>query len=241
MTKKRVLIVTGGNEGIHSVLDLTMPSKLRYAQKHGYDILKLRSFRSFPDINVDGDTLIGLGFSRVISVFQMVEHYDVVVWLDGDSIVTNESMRIEDIIDDKHTVFFSYDWPVSPSENTINKNFSSGNFIVQATSHVSELFQAFIHASQYFLDDPGADQSCLNAIYNQSSFKHCFRILDHQYLNAVPDFIMRTSTWRADTRRGTEGFKIVSPWDSDCFLAHLTGCSNEDRIDLLQNEFKHFL
>jgi len=243
MSKKRVLVVTGCDEAMHSVLDLTIPSKLRYVQKHGYDFNILRSFPSTPSINIDGTTPIGLGFARTIHTFQMLEHYDVVMWLDGDSIVTNNTMPIEDFITDTHTAYFSYDWPVAPDGSTGHVGFSGGNFILQLTKDTEALFNTFLQASQQYLHDSGADQACFNAIYNQTPLRGSFKILEHRYLNAVPDFITRTKVWQACPNRTgpNKTFTIPAPWNEDCFLAHLTGCNTEDRVDLLQNEFKNYL
>jgi hypothetical protein len=173
----------------------------------------------------------------------MLEHYDVVMWLDGDSIVTNNTMPIEDFITDTHTAYFSYDWPVAPDGSTGHVGFSGGNFILQLTKDTEALFNTFLQASQQYLHDSGADQACFNAIYNQTPLRGSFKILEHRYLNAVPDFITRTKVWQACPNRTgpNKTFTIPAPWNEDCFLAHLTGCNTEDRVDLLQNEFKNYL
>jgi hypothetical protein len=165
------------------------------------------------------------------------------MWLDGDSIVTNDSMPIEDFITDNHTAYFSYDWPVASDGSTNHIGFSGGNFIFQLTKDSEQLFQTFVQASKQFLQDHGADQACFNAIYNKTPLRDCFKILEHKYLNAVPNFITRTKVWQADPNRTgpNKRFTIPSPWNESCFLAHLTGCNTEDRLDLLQNEFKQYL
>jgi hypothetical protein len=240
--KKRVLVMTGSDSNMHNVLDLTVPSKIRYTQKHGYDFLTLRSFKPIPELGIDND-IIGLGFARTIFAFQMLEYYDVVMWLDGDSIITNDKMPIEDFITKDHTIYFSYDWPVAVDGSTGHVGFSGGNFILQLTDQTNTLLNTFVQASQQYTKDTGSDQACFNAIYNQTPLRKDFKILDHKYLNAVPEFISRTSTWQADPNRTgpNKRFTIPSPWNEDCFIAHLTGCSSDDRIDLLQNELKSYL
>ena len=39
--KKKVLVLTGSNEAMYEVLDLTITSKRKYTQQHGYDLLIL--------------------------------------------------------------------------------------------------------------------------------------------------------------------------------------------------------
>lgn len=242
-SSRKILVITGGDSRVHSVLDLTIPSKFRYTQKHGYDFNILRSFKSIPSINIDGGSLIGLGFSRAIYAFQMLGHYDVVMWLDSDSIVTNSNLTIDDFIDDEHTIYFSYDWPVSPDGSTEHVGFSGGNFIIKSTNQAKELFNAFINIGQHFLNDIGADQACFNAIYNQTPLRQHFKILEHKYLNAVPESILTTSTWASDPNRSGKNktHKIINPWTEDSFIAHLTGCTSDDRVNLLNTHFKKYL
>ena len=235
--KKRILIVTGGDSNIHEVLDFTTPSKIRYAKKHGYDFMSLRSFKKIPEYNIDSG-LISIGFARSIPLFQMMELYDAIVWFDADSIITNDSYKIEDIIESNHTIYFSFDWPYE-SKNP-HSSFSSGNFILQKTPSIDELFGVFLQYSQRFLNDVGSDQTCFNTIYKETDLRKDFKILDHKYLNSVPKFLENTKTWISDPNRTgpMAQNKIVSPWTEDSFIAHLTGVTNEERIEIIN---KHFI
>jgi hypothetical protein len=40
----KTLILTGSDQSMIDVLDLTLPSKQEYCKKHNYDLLALRSF-----------------------------------------------------------------------------------------------------------------------------------------------------------------------------------------------------
>jgi len=242
MENKKVLVLTGGDTNIHSVLDLTIPSKLRYCEKYGYDFMNLRSFKKYPEYNINNDN-IGLGFSRTVTMFRMLHYYDVIMWLDADSIITNDNYPIESFLVDDYSMYFSYDWSVSPNGDSGHYGFSGGNFILRLTNNVSEIFNVFINTAQYYLKDSGADQACFNEIYNTTHIKSYIKILEHKYLGAVPEFIKNTEVWRNDPNRiGSDSlFKIVSPWNENCFIAHLTGCSNDDRIALLNNELKKYL
>jgi hypothetical protein len=241
---KKVLVLTGSDESMHSVLDLTIPSKQRYAQKHGYDLLVRRSFRPLPELGYL-DNVIGIGFLRTLMVFQMLEHYDIVMWVDGDSIITNENMPVSDFLVGDHSFYASWDWLSHANGGPGYNGFSSGNFIVQRTANSQKLFNTFIQVSKHFLQDEGADQVTLNTIYNTEGLglRQEFRVLDHKFLNAVPEFMVTTKTWMADPKRSgpTRSHVIVSPWDENCFLAHLTGCTTEDRVVILQTYLKKYL
>lgn len=242
--KKKVLVLTGSDDSMHSVLDMTIPSKQRYVQKHGYDLLIRRSFRPIPELGFL-DNIIGIGFLRTLMVFQMLEQYDVVMWIDGDSIITNENIPVEDFLVGDHSFYASWDWLSHANGQPGYNGFSSGNFIIRRTPNSKKLFDAFLEVSKYFTQDEGADQVTLNTIYNAGGedLRKEFKVLEHKYLNAVPEFMVDTKTWKADPKRTgpTKTHTIIAPWNEDCFLAHLTGCTTEDRIYILQTYLKKYL
>jgi lipopolysaccharide biosynthesis glycosyltransferase len=242
--KKNVLILTGADEKMHDVLDLTIPSKLKYARKYGYDFMTLSSFRKYPEYNINSSNdVIDLAFSRTIYMFQMLEHYDVIMWLDGDSIITNDNYNIETFLTEEHCLYFSYDWAVAEDGSTNHSGFNAGNFILQSTKEINELFSGFVNTAQYYLNDVGTDQACFNAMYKFTEFKKYIKILDHKYLNSVPESILTTSVWSSCTSRSgpNRTHTIVNPWTENSFIAHLTGCSAEDRVQLLKGYFQKFL
>ena len=242
LPKKKVLVLTGSNETMYDVLDLTITSKRKYTQQHGYDLLVKRFFQDHPEYGYQANN-IGIGFSRVLFAFQMLEHYDVVMWLDADSIVTNTNLPIEHFIEGPESFFASYDWLSHKNGGPGHTGFSTGNFIIKRTDNTPTLYSAFFQESQRFLEDHGADQTTLNYIHNNTSLRSEFAILDHSFLNAVPELITTTNDWSSDPKRSgpTKTHSIVHPWTQDCFLMHLTGCSNEDRIQLLKKHFAHYL
>jgi hypothetical protein len=243
---KSVLLLTGSDSNMWEVLDLTIPSKCRYVNKYGYDLMIKKTFQEFTeyDFSKDRMQMRYIGFSRLLNAFLMLEHYDVVMWIDGDSIITNPDLSIEHFINDDQCFYASYDWACSEDSKTGRTSFSTGNFILQRTKNISELYNAFYQASRRFLDDEGAEQSTLNYVYNTDySLRNSFKILDQHYLNAVPDSILETKVWSSDPNRSgiTKTMPIVNPWTPDSFLAHLTGCTNQDRINQLNTYFTKYL
>ena len=230
--KNRVLIMTGASSinrppeetdnTIEEVLDATLPSKQRYAKKYGYDLLSIRSFGSDKN-NKFKDTEIG--FMRALRAFEMLEYYDTVMWLDADAIITNDNYAIEDFQLNENFVFYaSYDW--------VGKyTFSTGNFIIRKTDKTQNLFNRFLDVSLYSLNDIMQEQGTLNQIYRESNeSREFFNILPHKFLGGVPNVVHDTATWRNDHRGA-----LADPWTPDCFLAHLTGMTPEERVDILAN------
>ena len=231
----RTLIVTGSEEGMWDVLDLTLKSKYEWCKTNGYDILVKRTWPAKPKLQFQ-ENLTHLGFLRAIACFEQLRNYDVVMWLDGDSIITNQSYKITDFIDDKHCFFASYNWMVPESPQG---EFTTGNFVLTKanTADIEKLYIRFIEVSKFFLTHVCQELATLNLIYKDPNFKSLFKVLPHKYLNSCPNSLIDTNTWRADNNRGG----IVSPWNEESFLAHLTGCSNQERYDMLKTQFVNYL
>ena len=229
--KNRVLIMTGASSinrppeetdnTIEEVLDSTLPSKQRYAKKYGYDLLSIRSFGSDKN-NKFKDTEIG--FMRALRAFEMLEYYDTVMWLDADAIITNDNYAIEDFQLNENFVFYaSYDW--------VGKyTFSTGNFIIQNTKRTDEFLDIFYRVAKQF----PTEQDALNAVYRETNFNNAIKVLEHNFLNAVPSAIMDTSCW-------TGRQPIFAPWNETAFLSHLTGVSNHNRIEILNKYLNKYL
>lgn len=233
---EKVLVLTGADEKMKDVLNLTIPSKLKYANKWGYDFLTINNFRVYSQYNMDKRHL---GFSRFIYALELLNYYDFVMWIDGDAIITNDNYSIHDfminISNNKNNFFFSSDWMHNPQNFPGGHSyFSSGNFILKSSQETEFLAENFLHIAQYHLDDIMQEQGTLNHMSFLPEFKDYFKILHQKYLNSVPIFVSQTEIWK-------DRLPIFYPWNEDCFLAHFTGTSNEDRINIIKNNFKKFI
>lgn len=237
MDNKRTLILTGSTDNLRhpneidntyeEVFELTLPSIQKYVKKYNYDLLTIRSFGS------DNSNMFEnkhIGFLRMMRAFQMLDYYDVVMWIDSDSIITNFNYSINDFhIDDTHCFYASWDWA-----NTTT--FSTGNFIIQKNKYTENLYKEFLNVSKFIIlnNISGQEQTALNLIYQNTSLRDVIKILDHKYLGGVPSKMMFNGIWgdRSDP---------PFPWDSDSFLVHLTGITNRDRIEMCMKQFYEYL
>lgn len=228
---KRTLILTGYTDMLkelnypydkssEEMADLCLPSKQRYAKKHGYDLMSLRSF------GIDkkyGFKETDIGYLRALRAFEMLEYYDVVMWIDADSIITNPEIKIEDFLINDNRVFrASYDWMHLGT-------FSTGNFILQNTPTTEDFFQIYLTICPHTT----TEQMALNMMMGTQMKDH-IRVMEHRYLNGAPEDLMRMPEW--ETRQ-----KVIFPWDKTYFLAHLTGLSNTSRINILTTTLKEYL
>lgn len=243
MKSKKTLILTGTTDILRSptetdnsykeLLQLTLPSMQRYAEKYDYDLLVMRSFGE-DSHNRFLNTHIGsnMGFLRVLRAFEMLDYYDNVMWIDGDSIVTNNTYAIDDFhLDENHCFYASWDW-------NGKYTFSTGNFIIQKNKHTKEFFDQFILTSQYIISNNiwGQEQTTLNAMYTNSSLRNVIKILDHKYLGAIPGIEMYPGiSWSKD--RMSPRF----PWNEDAFICHITGLVNATRVHILKTHFNKYL
>jgi hypothetical protein len=219
------------------VLNLTIDSKINYCKKHNYSFMMKTSweysanyhFKSYINEKLGYDKPMHgiLGFLRVTAAFELLKEYDNVMWIDGDSIITNDDYKIEDFfINEKSCLFVSHDWHT-------REQFSTGNFIVRRNQYTNDLFNTFLEVSKHFIGNICQEQATLNYIYNNTALRESIAMLDHAYLNSVPKCVEKTETWKG---RGSP--TIINPWTPKSFLAHLTGTTNEERIDILKQGIK---
>jgi len=233
----RILMITGTTDMLRSptetdntmeeVFNLTLPSKLRYVEKHGYDILSLRSFGKD---NKYGFEETDLGYLRVVRCFEMLEYYDSVMWIDADSLITNYNYSITDFeINSEHSFYASWDW-------VGKQTFSTGNFIVHRGNNFEELFSTFLHASKYVIETKqwGWEQTTMNLVYRNTPLQKSIKILDHKFLGSIPSKQMYNGIWNGRN-------DPLYPWTKDSFLVHITGVPNKNRIDVINTSFKEYI
>lgn len=234
MTNKRILIISGttdfgrdknsSDNTMEEVFEITLQSKIKYAKKHSYDFLAMRSF---------GNDSLGrykdsdIGFLRALRTFEMLNNYDVVMWIDADSLVTNFEYKIEDFLyPDNYVLYASYDW-------LGHYSLSGGNFIIQN----NDLTKSFLNNYYNFSKNFKEEQSTLNYIeaLQKNYDVNYVKILDHRFLGSIPSIEQYTSrVWgnRPDPPH---------PWTKNSFLVHLTGIGNKERLEILNTHYSEYL
>lgn len=230
---QKVLIISGttdiltnpslNEETFKNVADTTIKSKLDYANQNRYDFLYLNDFGV--DIkNRYNSTQIG--YLRILKVFDTIENYDYVVWIDADALITNKNLRIEDFPIDDCVFCCSYDWNGYYSLNT-------GNFILKNTERTKIFIDQFYNVSKNY--NMPEEQATINKLFSLPETKNNIKVLDHGFLNAVPSVdIVNKKIW---------GNKPVppNPWKFGNFLVHATGLPNSERIRIFKEHFKDYL
>jgi hypothetical protein len=229
----KVLIITGttdiitdhtsGELPFQVVANTTFSSKLNYANKHGYDFLSLNGFGTDKSGKYNPTEI---GYLRILRVFNNIENYDYIMWIDADALITNPNMTIEDFQID-HSIFYcSYDWSGYYSLNT-------GNFILKNTPQTKLFIDAFYKISKNY--NMPEEQATINAMYSIPNLKPAIKVLEHKFLNAVPSVdIVKKDIW------GNKP-SPPCPWKPGDFLVHATGLPNSVRVRIFNECFKNYI
>lgn len=229
----KVLVITGttdiitdhtsGELPFQVVADITFLSKLNYAKKHGYDFLYLNGFGTDKSGKYNPTQI---GYLRMLRVFNNIENYDYIMWIDADALVTNPTIIIEDFQIDDSIFYCSYDWSGHYSLNT-------GNFILKNTPHTKMFIDAFYTVSKTY--NMPEEQATINTMYSLFNVKPVIKVLEHKFLNAVPSVdIVKKEIW---------GNKPPPPcpWKPGDFLVHATGLPNSERVRIFNECFSNYI
>jgi hypothetical protein len=162
----------------------------------------------------------------MIKVFNMIEDYNFVMWVDADALITNVNMVVEDFLIDDSIFYCSYDWCGKHSLNT-------GNFILKNTPYTKLFMDIFYEISKS--SNLPEEQATINAMYSIPTLKPSIKVLEHKFLNAVPPVnIIKPEVWN---RKPTPAV----PWQQGDFLLHATGLPNSERVRIFNEHFKEYL
>lgn len=237
---KKVLVLTGGTDEFKSkdctdlfikdVLHLTNPSKERYAKKHGYDFINLTSFGNDPR-SITSNREIGA--LRLIRVFDYLNLYDVVIWIDADALITNDEYDIFKIgLEDDYTFDASNVWNGQYLNNM--PYFSTGNFMVSKTKDIDLFINYFYDVYSSIDTTYREEQHTLNLLHKLSDIQNMFKIVSNDIFESIPSVEMYDPYWNT-------ALPIVHQWKEGNFLVHVAGAPNECRVKILNNYFLKFL
>lgn len=203
----RVVIASAGSPDYADLAAVTNPSRVAYAKKHGYAYV----YKEIPKE-------LGDACKREMYFDLLGYGFDVFVWMDLDSGVTNSSIRIEDICEehlkDGHHLW-SWDW-AGPN---------SGVFITRFTPEGAHWLD---RAYATMLENGLADETAMEILQTTEPFKRWVRTCPGTVMNAYPSELYGWDKFGLDYAR------TVNHWEPGSFILHLPGLPNEKRIPLLK-------
>jgi hypothetical protein len=190
-----------------SVGNLTAPNHHFYAQLHGYHFERVRDYEpgSHPS------------WQKMRLILERLPHYEAILWLDADTIVTNPNRAIEKLIDGHEGLIVSKDWTNPLPEDEI-KHFSLGNFVFTRCPQSYELIRLAM-ARREWMNRPLWEQQAIQEEYRaHEEVRPWVKILPRRVLNSV----CATPNTQGD-----------EPWEPGDFLCHFTFLPNSVRVAMI--------
>jgi len=131
-------------------------SKVRYCKKHNYDFIDDES------VYYEKGKDRPIAWSKILIVKKYLPYYDYVVWMDADTLITNDNIKLEDYINDHLDVReFLFTRDVSNKINT-------GVFFVKY-SHMSFKFLDLIYSKEEYINTNYWEQDSVNDIFDNNT------------------------------------------------------------------------
>lgn len=150
-------------------MKLGIKSKQLYCKKHGYD---------FIDDETVYDNTRPFAWSKILMIKKYLPYYDYVVWMDADTMIMNDNIKLENIIGEhENNLEFLLTRDVS---NTINTGI-----IFVKYSYLSFIFLDLIYSKTQFINTHYWEQDSFNDIYenDEKNFKESCKILPMEKQN----------------------------------------------------------
>lgn len=105
----KIAVITAWNDAYSEVAGITVPIMHLYCLRHGYEFLP---YRGGFHLDLDRDkSLLSYGDRAKIRIYKdLYAHYDLIVWLDVDTVITNMDVQLEDILGERNFL-----WTYGPS------------------------------------------------------------------------------------------------------------------------------
>lgn len=197
------LLLTGYDDAMREIGDLTAPLMESYAIAHGFDF---RIFRDFQPL----EPAYWRKIPKTIEAFS--QGYDRVIWLDADQMVTNP-----DWVPPVGWLGFhaSQDWG---RDATSLEHFSMCAFT--ATREAKWLFEKIEDEKAQFVDGPFPEQTPARKAYREIQGDYgveSMTIHQRRVFNAVPIEVHET---------------VVEPWQPGDWCCHITMLEFPERVKL---------
>lgn len=236
LSPPKCLVVTGaedqssGDSKILEVFEKTLISKVKYCQKHEYDLLVLNNFKNQSRFKHKHTGFLRIEKCLELAIVANIEQtYEYIFWIDADALITNTDIKIDEITGDNESLIFaSLDWG---EEEASEGRFSTGNFIIKTNQYPDKFYEVMLAA--YKEARWANEQDLLNFVYKIPEISFAFRILHQKYLNSVPH--------EGGVISKAQRRPISQPWQKGDFLCHLSGIDNKKRLMILDKYFKEYI
>lgn len=212
---KKIAIVTLFDKNYEKLAEMSIPNKLDYARRHGYDVI-------YFDKSID--TSRPPQWSKVKAIEYALNDYDWVWWIDIDALIMEFDIKLESIIDENYDIIFTankYSYLSNGSsffKNTdISKKFLKDCYDLELPYLKNINVQVFDHEQQ----------SMRALILNDSIYKQKTKLIDERVCNSYctttnQSVLSAYPNWNNETN-------IYKPGD---FVIQFCGRTFDERINV---------
>lgn len=187
-------------------------NKVPYAQRHGYDTFALTEGFKYP--------LKHIGFQRLEYVVELLKtnNYDWIYVCGSDTMITNFTIKLEDLVDDEYDFIISVDC----------LNLNNDSFLVRNTPLAVKWLEHICALRETYADAKWYEQSAMIDTIDMMEDK--IKIVPQRFFNSY-DYWQYPQDYQPHIDKrdilGNDG-----QWQPGDFLIHWPGLSLEKRIPL---------
>lgn len=199
-------------ENMEGLASLTDPSKVDYCNQHGYKFIPKKS-----------DWISSaIGFDKIFHTLKLFYKYPECEWLlfvECDALITNQSIKIEDKIDNNYHFICGY------AHNGIN----SGTFLARNTEQGRDLLHMIIKHEPRYKNHYWAEQQVL--IDAWPHINNIAKLVPMRYMNSLQMELYNASDSKYHVPYHTvDGFGQSMQWQPGDWIVHWPGTSEDVRI-----------
>jgi hypothetical protein len=186
--------------------ELTDQSKQEYCTRHGYQ------FHVLTEMKYSTIT----GFNKIHFTLDLLNQHPEIEWLlfsECDAMITNQTIRIEDRIDDDYHFIVPVD----------RLNLNSGNFLARNTQEGRDYLQMILDKEVEYKDMEWAEQQVI--IDTIEEYQHIVKIVPQKHMNSYEPQIYDY----CDTRFDILGNSGV--WEPGDWIVHWPGTYKPTRLE----------
>lgn len=242
--RKRMAIITffSKDEGSQALKRLTFGNFEAYAARHGYDAIDALDNAFVAALFADHRTKFAVTHYFKFHVMKFfLPHYDWILWADGDSIFLNQSIRMEDLVDDNYDALFTINTREEPAWSLI---INAGHYFLRNTPWTHRFLQECIYMSEHRCQEflylvPGGQPPVLNNWIHLCGADGGYWLSDQGVLQWL--IMYKGQDYRCHMKFvGFRDFNSEFPWyEEGDFIVHFPGKSLETRQHLVPLFLRH--
>lgn len=164
---KKIALVTMYDDNCKSYAQLSDITKKEYCRLHNYDYICMKQNAAPGKHPVWG---------KIRVVRDLLNTYDIVIWVDADAIIANKNFNIQPYIIDNFDLYISQD----------NNGINTGIFIIKNTETGKKILDQIWNSYRQFQYVTFRQQACLGYLW-KTKYGPNIRILPHKLINSYDD------------------------------------------------------